>query len=235
MDRKAIIEKIKALMSKGNDSSTTEAESIAFLNKAFELLSKHNLEESDLNDETIEVNIDETAFAMTMDTSWFSMLSANIANMYFCKATHRKRNVANRKSVQNYYVFYGKEHNRLMAVNMFDYLLKTMHRLARNHSDNLKDQYEFKKGCSIRLAHLISEITEKNKHGIGDKSGLPALYNNELALVNDYLNAKIKLTNRNNVHIRANNGSFHSGMSAANTISLNNQIHGSKSSAKLIV
>ena len=46
INRQAMIEKIKALMAKANDNAATEAESLLFMEKAFELLSKYNIEET---------------------------------------------------------------------------------------------------------------------------------------------------------------------------------------------
>ena len=233
MDRQAIIDKIKALMAKANDSGATEAESLAFMNKALELLSKNNLAEKDLQADEIEVNIDETAYKMGADLSWFGSLANAVSKMYFCRSVSRKKWEVGKKTPVNYYCFIGKEHNRLMAVSMFDYLMKSMHRLARAESDNVKDQYEFKKGCATRLGMRIHAINEANIRPSVESGGLPALYNQELALVDDFMSG-IKLGTRNKTSIKANTNAFYLGVNAGNNISLNNQINRRESSTLLL-
>ncbi len=233
MDRQAIIEKIKALMAKANDRGATEAESLAFMNKALEMLSKNNLEEKDLQAHEIEINIDETAYKVNADLSWFGRLANAVSRMYFCRSVSRSKYELGKKSATHYYCFVGKEHNRLMAVSMFDYLMKTMHRLARNASDNVKDQYEFKKGCATRLGLRIHAINEANIKPSVESGGLPALYNKELALVDEFM-SDMNLGKRNKVGLKANTNAFYLGVNAGNNISLNNQINARQGSTLLL-
>jgi len=233
MNKQAIIEKIRALMAKANDNGATEAESIAFMAKALELLAKHNLEEKDLKEEEIIWTIEETKYKMNADLSWFSRLAVSVAKMYFCKLICRSGPEEVYTSRTHYYCFVGKEHNRMMAVSMFDYLMKTMHRLARLNSDNVKMQYEFKKGCATRLGVRIFHINHENNKPVEGGGGLPALYNTELALVDQYMSG-MNLSKPRNTKLTANSSAFYDGMKAGDGISLNKQVNASKGSTLLL-
>jgi type I site-specific restriction-modification system R (restriction) subunit len=233
-DKASIIEKIRALMAMANGTNN-ENESIAFMNKAQEMLAKHNLEASDIKENVEEVRIDESDYHMTADLSWFGSLAGQVCKMYFCKIVRRKRFADGYKTAQNYYVFIGKEHNRTIAVSMFDYLMKTMHRFAVKNTNNVKDQYEFKKGCAIKLSHRIYAINEANTvKNFAEKSGLPALYNNELALVDQFMSGMGKLKVANRTKISANTDAFYTGSKVGGEISLNNQIGRSATSQHLL-
>jgi hypothetical protein len=228
-----IIEKINKLLAMANDASTTEAEANLFMSKVQALLAAHNLSEADLKVEEVSP-IDVTPSAVTVDTSWFAGLASLVGKTYFCKIYRKKTHVIGRTSLQTYYVFVGKEHNRLIAKSMFEYLMKTIKRLAKK-CQTPKDNFEFQKGAAVRLGYRLSEeIKKMNANTFGEGGGLPALYNNELALVDEFLSGT-KMKKGNKTTLNTSNSAFSAGYTAGGDVSLNKQVGASASEANYLL
>lgn len=236
-DRAALIRKIAALMAKANDKGVTENEAASYLQKALDMLAKHNIEQSELNINTQdEVNIDETFHSVPVDVSWFSRLAAQVAKMYFCRLYMSERFIDGRKSPQHYYVFVGKVHHREIAISMYEYLMKTINRLANEYGGTIKQRNEFKKGAALRLVYRIYTINEANeKVNVTPSQGstnLPALYSTELALADQFLSDR-KFRQARKRTFNTSNAAFYDGAKAANGININNQLNGTNRGPQL--
>jgi hypothetical protein len=227
--------KIKKLFAKANDESLTEAEAELFMNKVQELLAEHNLTEADLKEED-KPGINETFFPVSVDVSWFRSLASVVAKMYFCKIYLRHKNVVGRKTQQTYYVFVGRDNNRYIAASMFDYLMKTMDRLALKFND-AKSKYEYKKGCTMRLSYRVHEKTkEATKVNPLNPNNLPALYSTELALVEDYMKESIKMNGRTNkTSVNISNSAAMQGWNDGGSVSLSQQMNGGSKAASVLI
>jgi hypothetical protein len=230
----AIIEKIKKLFAKANDASVTEEEALAYMNKAQELLATHNLDMSSLREEDEVSTMDKTVIETSYGhIRWRASLLVAISKLFFCKGyIHNTLNKKGKPTKK--FVIAGKEHNRAIASSMLDYLEKTVVRLSLNFSSDANERYHFEKGCGMRLAVRINDKIKEmnNAQNNGEKSNLPALYSQELALVDDFL-SDINFKNGQNRRVYFNDAA-NAGAKAANNISLNNQLGGNKNSHSYI-
>lgn len=181
-----IVKIINALLAKARDASVTEAEATAFIEKAHELLSKHNLEMQDLE---IKGMSDVNVVAHRVDKAhwqWEVLLHTYVGKLYFCKV-FRHRFVNQYKSGKRYvelgYTYVGRQHNVDIALSMSHYLIATVRRLASKHDGNRLD---FAKGCANRLAWRLDELATakrtpapSNTPALTGGNTLPALYNAE--------------------------------------------------------
>jgi len=234
-----IIEKIKKLLAKAKDSSVTEEEAIAYMNKAQELLSKHNLDMSSLQEEE-ESPIDRTVIETPYGhIKWRRELLTVVAQLFFCKGfileTNGKDRLGKNKIVRKF-IFAGREHNRVIAISMFEYLCATVVRLSREYSSDPKARYHFEQGCGRRLTVRVFEkimLANSPVANNGEKSNLPALYSTELALIDDFMAGK-KVTTIDGHKVKFNVDSV-AGYRAANGISLDNQLTGKSPASKFLL
>jgi len=239
----SMIEKIKKLLAMSKDASVTEEEAMAFMNKAQLLLAAHNLDMSMVTEEAQEADMatmDKTIYETSYGhIKWRQTLMGAVAKLFFCKGyintSTEYGKTGNLKRVAKF-VFVGKEHNRAIAISMFEYLEKTVVRLSRKFSSDATQRYHFEQGCGLRLTRRVYDKIEAVVVGItpaGEKSNLPALYSTELALVEEFLGDMDWAKKRKQRAIALNSASM-AGHHAANTISLDNQLGGgSRSSGNL--
>lgn len=222
-----IIEKIKKLNAKATDKATTEAEAALFMQKVQEMLAEHNLDMTTIDVEEDKAPIDEedieTPYA---HIKWRSTLLTMVAKLYFCEAY--------RKTADKKFVIAGKSHNRIVAVSMYNYLCATVVRLSRDFSSDTNKRYHFEKGCGYRLTQRVFDEFEKVREPVqtNNPHNLPALYKTELALVADFLADKGLVDARRKK--TSYNQDAYAGYKAANSVSLNNQVSGSKDNKFLL-
>ena len=175
----------RKLMAKASGTESEE-EAMAFMEGAQKILAKHNLSASDaVKQEKPEIG---QRIHKSVDTNqWRLQLFGAVAEMYFCTMyiTQTYEGALRRK----YPVFIGKEHNSEIALSMATYLEKTVLRLAKDYSSYRKDRLQFEKGCGMRIAGRIRQMTKELRRPKGDGSGLPSLYGNELKLAEAFLDA----------------------------------------------
>ncbi len=132
-----IIEKIKALLAKAA-STDSQAEAEAFLNKAHELMERHQLEAGDLE---ADDPIHKTAGARAnggASPDWDFQLMFSVARYFGCKGIQ----YWSQKKLDGTYVrageyvmwIVGRESARITAVEMHKYLVKTVRRLGRENA-----------------------------------------------------------------------------------------------------
>lgn len=179
---KKTLELVQKLLNKSRGTESEE-EAMAFLAGAQRLLAKLNLTMDDLPKGEENPLKEENLFSKNTN-AWRNQLFYAVAEMYFCRIylTH----VLDGKILRTIPVFIGKPHNISIAQSMCKYLEKTVLRLAKDFSDERKSRLRFEKGCGMRLAERI-RLTTVSLRTEGDGSGLPALYNTELTLVDDYI------------------------------------------------
>lgn len=129
MSEEKIIDRIKKLLSlAGNNPNSAEAGAAAL--KAQELMAKHGV-----SVETCEDDIPEKIDIVTVQTDsgakWKRSLATVIAQNFRCKTfTYGKKTIA----------FYGKETDAKAAMEVFNFLLHTGHKLAMKARADLKKQ-----------------------------------------------------------------------------------------------
>jgi hypothetical protein len=242
---------IAGLLSKANDKGVTEEESFSFLNKAQNLMAQYNLEKEEFSTEA-EIEAEEESIDKTfLDTSyghikWRRILVGAVAELFFCRGFIY--DYSEGKSKKYRFCFIGKEHNRAVAISMFQYLEKTVVRLSRNYSKETLKRYHFEQGCGHRLCSRIytkiaamkEPFKPENKTNSDnlemsskDRTNLPALYSNELTLVENYMNGIPVKASRKQRQLKANTASV-AGFRAAEGINFNNQISGNNKNNKMI-
>jgi hypothetical protein len=223
-----VSEKMRKLFAKANDSSVTEEEALSYMNKVQELLAKHNLDMSSLEEKEEDIKMDKTILETPYGhIKWRRDLMCAVAKLFFCKGYILQGTALNSKGKvkdTNKFVFAGHEHNRQIAISMFEYLCKSVVRLSRDFSSDTNTRYHFEQGCGYRLTiRVYNKIDETNQpYQNGEKNNLPALYSTELSLVDDFLSDN-KFKTMQNRRLNANNITM-AGYRAADGISLNNQV-----------
>jgi len=152
--RKKMIERIKAML---NSGGRTEAEMMAFLAKAQELMATHNISEDDLN-VAEKARIHKTSPSDPYEIK--KTLCVNVGKFTSTKAFRDRDQIIN---------FAGKEGDILFATWLLDTLQRFVMRELRayqkklitekggNHSNNLTSA-SFVAGCAQRISEKLAEL-----------------------------------------------------------------------------
>lgn len=192
-----VLERIKKLIALSKSSNENEA-AIA-LERAQEMLAEYNLtldDIADADDPDIVVDAGKVHDIMPY-RRW---VVTTVAELYFCEGIYT--HVLRRSKSGSIYkceriVIVGARHNAMVARLMYEYIVKTIDRLARESAAPLKDtrgywsyQTSFKEAAALRIAERINERIDELKAGTApaqsDGSTLPALksmYDQALAVV----------------------------------------------------
>jgi len=177
-------QKIQALLNLA--TSPNEAEATAAMEKAQELLAKYNLSMADV------VKSGEKKFAImkTKITDVFAhkrRVGVAVGKLYFAKhyfevvpTQSKSKNVYNRER----HCFAGEQHNADIALMMFEYLIKTIDRLAKEAADRMEDkkkywsfQTGFKTACAQRVYERMMDKLQTSTAPASPGGNLPALAN----------------------------------------------------------
>lgn len=199
-----IAEKIKALLALA--TSPNENEAASAMEKAQELLAKHNLS---MKDVTSAEAADRFKISHGKVGDVFAhkrQLGHAIGKLYFCKyfysvvaAESKGGNVYKREQ----HCFAGEPHNLDIAVMMFDYLVTTIDRLAKEAADQMEDkkkywsfQTAFKTAAAHRVATRVMEkiqaCTAPTVTG-GKLPALASLYERADSEVSEFLASQLNL------------------------------------------
>ena len=236
------VDLVKKLMANANDPSVTEAEAMAFIAKAQEILERHNLSFLDVPADDVTEAIGEEHWAPTYGgDTWRQAVANAAARVYMCKLMYKRTTVTNSRGkvvVRLGYILVGRESSKAVARAMIDYLFATAIRLSMAYSP--KDQTArrlFERGLGIRLVErlraMYNDHAEPSKAPAG--SNLPALYKAELDLVTDYIAEHHAPRQKAFKGVRVDGNHSENGKAAANTISLSGQINGGSPASKLLL
>jgi len=241
-DLNSTIEKIKKLFAKAKDSSVSEAEAEMFMKKVQELLTEHNLSEAILG-EVSQEPINTELYTIKYNGSWFHSLALIISRYYFADLYRTKQYDKSKVYVTTngfkyreipMYAFVGKKHHRMVAINMFDYVVKAFERLAKERGMEGQNKTDFFKGACVRMTHRIClEIEARKAPSVSNPSNLPAIIDAERKAIEDYL-SNIELKKANKTQMKGNRSAFEAGINAANTVSLTTQVNGATIVAGLL-
>jgi hypothetical protein len=220
---KALFQRIRALRAKAEHANTSEAESMIFMAKVTELMQEHGLAEAQLSVEEQEgVNHEEVEANWSASPARKAMLFA-VCALYMVRALH----YAGTKR----WVFVGRPANVIMAKEMAEYLLKTTVRLSNQYKKQTGgNNIDFRRGCFARLTERLFELKRNQTSGeatytkTGNPSNLPALYANEVNLLEEYMRKAFphtKTMRRSAIRYGADGMA---GRTAGDGISLNQQV-----------
>lgn len=209
-----IIRKIKALIAKGK-STTSEAEALAFLGKAKELMDQHNLTERDVSDD----KVGELPKNKRIADEWRRWLASSTARMFNCAIVIGWFERADRYGIKvndKCWNFIGRKSDMITADLMTDYFIDTVVRLANAHRKEIEGgQNEWRmyaKACALRLSQRIFEMSEK------------AADQNQLAIIQKHMDEEMELGEaRKAKQIALSGASARAGFSDAENVGLNLQ------------
>jgi len=193
-DNNKIIDKIRKVLAL--TSSPNEGEAASAAARVQEMLAKYNLQLGDVIEKKADEAIQIYKGMRTPSRPWCRQIAVATASLYFCRYyyTFVKEGAARKCGYIRYdeHYFVGRPHNAAVAMMMFEYLTKTVERLAVAGSKSVpateRTSYmtSFRTACALRLnariyARLTETIksatrsTEVNGSGGAPSSNLPAL------------------------------------------------------------
>lgn len=207
-DNKKVLETIRTMLDIANRETTNENEADAALSRVQALLAKHNLSLEDVaRSEDEDYVIAKTKLYDSL--SFMHVLGSAIAALYFCKY-YRGREWAYSRSGNSYlrerHCFAGLSHNAEVALLMFEYLHKTVTKLARKGAHGIPVKgggywrfvTSFQAAASQRLGQRMrAKIPTPEQPNVPDAPegstgrALVVLYQSEAQKVEDFLNRKI--------------------------------------------
>lgn len=240
-----IMRKIAALMAKANGTEN-EHEAAAFAAKAHAMLAEHNLSLTDVlkyGAAKAGDAVGKTPHSNKYVGGWRSSLMNSVAAYYFCKLVISHEYDAATGKNRKCFLLIGKTHNVAVAVSMFDYLEKTTVRLGRewmrSDAGSRSEQLNFEKGCGLRIAarldRLRYEAAELAKAAPqGPSGGLPALYNQEAAAIQAFVEANMQLGKAHASKMRLQGRGAIAGRAAGDGVGLHTQVGADRQRNKLL-
>jgi hypothetical protein len=206
----AVLAKVKKLFALGE--SPNEAEALAAIEKAHELLKLHNLDIMDIKEDSKYGIIEDSLYSGVNESRWKSYLAMGVSEANFC--TVFKRSYRDGFSM----MIVGKSHNIVVAKEMLTYLINTLERLSKRYE--AKDRVSYKNGASQALFDRLTKINVNDE----DCHGLVVV---EKAMVDDYL-SNLEMTSKVVSTVSKSSLAYYKGVKDAQSISLNSQIESNK-------
>ena len=220
-----IIEKIKKLLALG--SSPNESEAQAAILKAHELLLDYNLSLSDIKE---EISITEHIYEKSNKVVQYKRTVVSwVCKLNFCSVLYYigyHGSYVERRVKTYTQKIVGKPHNVIVCINMIDYIIDSIERLAKLKAGYGREYISsYKKGLADNLALRIEAMCESD---IQDNSGSKELVINNQAEIDEYFKSKgvgkLKFQSSSVVV-----GAYNKGKEDGDSIRLNKQVVGSKS------
>jgi hypothetical protein len=241
MTTNPIIDRIRKLLALADASrNPNEAEAEAAMRMATRLLSQNNLDLSDVTTDhdpnNQPVGEHPVPCSRAPAETWKAILANSTAPLYYAKVYRHGDELR----------YVGRPHNTIVASEMTAYLIRAIDRLAeqalasamfsaRPPKNDALFLRSFREGATSRLYHRIAEmIKERDTAPIASSTGttLPALAASELALVDDYLQAK-NLSKARRSARKTDQRAYFQGNDAATTIGLHSQVSAAPHGAAL--
>lgn len=165
----------------------TEAESATALRMAHELLAKHNLEMSDVQNVTVEdEDIVEQGQDVPSRAPWQGIIWAAICPLYFCEV-YSTRYVLNGKNKKSFRVV-GKSSNVETALSTVNYLVALGEELSSVGKNDALYRNSWKSGYSSRIAERCRETKQAaiKKLAGSEEKALAGSEEKALAVINLY-------------------------------------------------
>lgn len=230
-DNEKLIRTIQALMAKASDPGVTEAEALAYSQKAQELLAKHNIAMADVTsagkDESQDVggaNYDEKERGWKSESR--KQLLRAVCRFYMCEAVGPGRG-------SKTWIIVGKPVNVEVALSMTDYLIRTTIRLSGEYGRANRglgvNIIDFRRGCMARLTERLTEMRRAQAAQTpeyrpdGNPGNLPALFRSEHQLNRSWMQTNMNIKFGKSRTIREGADAAN-GRAAADRIGLNHQV-----------
>lgn len=238
MDKETIIDRVRKLLALAE--SPNENEAMAAAEKAQALLAQYNIEMSEVQQGGSDYDFRYVG-KYTNSEPWRRVIACNLAPLYFCEyywSYNKVETTSRRCGYKRYdnHTFVGRQHNLEVIVAMFDYLIKAVERMegeawvevkARKQSLSRSSFYRsFVNACAARLANRLAlrrlDIMGEPQGLSHEKNTLPALYNDELSRINEFIGPGLKTKD---LAMSYNNyEGMRAGHNAADSIGLDTQL-----------
>jgi hypothetical protein len=165
-----ILDKISKLLALG-ERGGTEAEATSAMQKAHELLAKHNLSLDDVKASPVaEEDYIRDEAAATPRQPWQNWVWSAVAELYFCQRYQRIFRG------EQTHLLIGKPSNIAVVKFVATYVVRTGEELARRAGHGLAFRNSFKKGFAIRIMQRAKEeISLARAEGLTDSETGTAL------------------------------------------------------------
>jgi len=230
--RKRTIERIKALLSKTTANGCSEAEALAAIAKAHELMDAHDVHEADITfggEQVVQAKGEYTK--VNYIPGWLAVQVAKYCN---CKVWRNKR--TNGQDI----VFLGLESDALLAQWMLNTLVDYVKRGAKTFIKSVEilgldtrtknlHRKSFERGCISRINERLKELTSEASHatvanGHGAQASLVVVKG---ALVDKaFADLNLRLTNGRRTRHAANGDAFSAGREAGNGATFGRPVNG---------
>ncbi|MHC5862132.1 DUF2786 domain-containing protein [Nostoc sp.] len=227
LELEKIADKIRKLFALSQ--SPNEAEASAAAAKAQEMLTRYNLSIASLQDWTPQPLEEEVIRQFKRMTSWKFILLSGVCWGNYCCAITRHYHSGSKM------IILGRKVNIVSTRIQFEYLEQTIERLAKQAVGDRAFRNAFKLGAANRLVNRILENREQQKNGgiagTAESVAVPAiivqaLYEKLESELEAYLN-NVKVKQMALPSCGSKDGYF-SGISAADSVSLNRQVNSSQ-------
>ena len=222
---KKMIERIKKLLALSESPNESEAESAAL--KASELLLKHNLHLTDIQEYDGEIK-EQIAEAGKRRQRWKTELLVSVAELNFCKVFNLRT-----PTIKYETFIVGQEHNIIITKEMYEYLKSAISRYTKK--SNVRNKKSYKLGMSYQLCKRLEkrklERIRKKAKNTSCKDLVVLEYENANKQIHNYYKKKhpdMKSEKRSNLNC---NNDFFNGYHDANKISLEDQLDNTRSAA----
>jgi Protein of unknown function (DUF2786) len=228
VDMESIANKIKKLLALSQ--SPNEAEAIAASKKAQELLTRHNLSMADLADSSQEDVEEYELSSQLKGDRWRESLIDGVADANFCEFLTRTT-----RGKGSTYILIGRPSNCKVAALQYEYLCKTVERLANeaiNETGEKGFRNAFRVGCARRIQVRLREaIKEQCSQGVVSNDGnisaivMRSLFEQRQAEIKQYISSelgRVRYVNKS-TSISSSSG-YAAGDRAGQSVSLNKQV-----------
>lgn len=205
-DLDSIKRKVKKLLALSK--SQNENEAAVALEKANQLLASFNISKTQCENYT-----ERKVKATKAYSGWRSMLALNVAWLY---STYTFRDVGNGE-----FRFFGQEFDAFIAAEMYEYLSKSVERIARqNIRKNAKTKFRnsYKLGIATNIATRIQQI--------GKACSWSPQRDDTIKAVESYVGELFEIKKKS-FKPKTNSAAINKGFSAGHSISLSRQTTGS--------
>jgi hypothetical protein len=187
--------------------SPNENEAVAALEKARALMNEYHLTETEC------IYARHSVKATKRLSKWRCVLSNAVAWLNYCESF--------RNTVRGEMIFYGESFDAFMAGEMYQYLSKTIERMAKRNirkTAKLKYREKYKLGMACRLSYRI--------HEIGDAASWGPDRGSKLLAVKKAMEGAVAIVTKD-LKLGGNGGiAFQRGASDGDGVSLNRQATG---------
>lgn len=228
VDMESIANKIKKLLALSQ--SPNEAEAIAASRKAQELLTRHNLSMADLADSSQEDVEQYEVSSQQKSDRWRESLIDGVADANFCEFLTRTT-----RGNGSTYLLIGRPSNCKVAALQYEYLCKTVERLASeavNETGEKGFRNAFRVGCAKRIRQRLKEtVREQCSQGVVSNDGnisaivMRSLFEQRQSEIKQYISSEIGRVRYVNKSSSVSSASgYAAGDRAGRQVSLNKQV-----------